>query len=237
MVVRGRTTSNQRLLTAVFAVAAYAVLIAGALATGIAADIALLALGVAVGVYIDRLRSDSRRLRSTVDELRAQQFERAELVSDLERARRTDSVTGLGNRQHLDAALPRLVTEAGSSMSSLVVLVLELDGLTHYRDLHGEELGDRVLKQLAASWQCHMRMNDVLVRVTVGEFVAVLPACSPANAHRVAERLAAATPPDLGCSVGVASWDGSERSEQLLWRAEAATRAACGRGTAVLVAD
>lgn len=231
------TSSKSERLFVPLAAAACGVLVAGTLTTGIASDAALLVLGAAAGVYIHRLRRHVTRLRSVADELRMVRIERAELISDFERARRTDDVTGLGNRQHLDAALPRLVTEAGWTLSSLAVLVLELEGLAAYRDRYGEGAGNRALKTLAGDWQGHMRINDVLVRVSADEFVAVLPACSPPNAERVAERLVASSPPEMSCSVGIASWDGSERYEQLLRRAEQATRAAEKSGERVLVAD
>ena len=236
--MRRRATANSgERLFAVLALGAYALVAVGVLTTGVAIDVVVLVLGAAVGLYVHRLRRRARRLRSTVDELRARQVERSAVISGFERARRTDAVTGLGNREHLDAALPRLVTEASSSMSSLALLVLELDRLASHREAHGEDATNRVLKRLAADWQGHMRINDVLVRVTDAEFVVVLPACSPPNAHRVAERLAGAAPQELACSVGVASWDGGERYEQLLDRAERATRAASGAGERVLVAD
>ncbi|HZO36793.1 MAG TPA: GGDEF domain-containing protein [Solirubrobacteraceae bacterium] len=225
--MRGESRSTRRERGfAALGFGAYAALVLGVLTTGIVSAVALLALGIAAGIYIHRLRLRVRRLRTIADELRASQIERAELISDFERARRTDSVTGLGNHNHLDSALPRLVTEAGSSMSSLAVLVLDLEGLGAYGDKYGEDATDRALKSLAADWQGHMRINDVLVRVSAAEFVAVLPACSPQNARRVAGRLLSASRRELGCAVGVASWDGGESHEELLARAGAATRVA-----------
>jgi diguanylate cyclase (GGDEF)-like protein len=221
----------------VLAIIGYGVLIAGALTDGVASTVALLLLGAAVGVYVHRLRSRVRRLLAAADELRASQIERADLISDFERARRTDAVTGLGNRHQLDAALPRLVMEAGSSLSSVAVLVLDLGGLAAYRHKHGDAEADRALKALAAQWQGHMRINDVLVRVSGHEFVAVLPACSPPTAQRVAGRLVLASPSEMACSVGISSWDGSESYDELLLRANAATRGTVSIPEPVSVAD
>jgi diguanylate cyclase (GGDEF)-like protein len=233
---RAQSLTGRHGVTAV-AVVLCGALVAAVLASGLAADIAVLAIAAGAGLYVRRLRVRVGALRQSVDDLRAEQIERADRISGYERARRTDAVTGLGNREQLEAALPRLVIEAGSSMSSLALLVLELDGLAAYCVAHGDDEGDQGLKALVSGWQAHMRMNDVLVRVSATEFVAVLPACSPSNAERVAKRLAAATPSDFVCSIGVASWDGAETCEQLLRRAESATRAAGAAHEPVLVAS
>ena len=233
---RARTSTAERVITALTALA-YAVVVVCILTDGFVADVVALVLVGGAGLYVRHLRTRIGGLLVAAEDLRARQIERSDRISSYERARRTDAVTGLGNRDHLDAALPRLVAEAGTSLSSLAVLVLELEGVARYRDRHGAEEGDRALKALAAQWQAHMRINDVLARVAAAEFVAVLPACSPPNAHRVAHRLAATVPGELTCSVGVASWDGSEGYEQLLARAELATRTAGVAEESLLVAD
>lgn len=236
--MRGDATATKRdRVFVALAISAYAVLIAGAVTEGVASIVALLGLGAAVGVYVHRLRRRVARLSAVADELRASQIERAGMISDFERARRIDAVTGLGNQHQLDAALPRLVAETGSSLSSLAVLVLDVGGLAAYRHKHGDEEADRALKVLAARWQGHMRINDVLVRVSAHEFVAVLPACSPPNAQRVAGRLVAAAPPEMACGVGISSWDGSESYDELLLRASAATRGSVSAPEPVVVAD
>lgn len=212
------------------AIGAYAGLVAAAPSAGAPVVVALLVAGVATALYVGRLLARVRALSAAVDALQTLGVEHREAVSDLERARRTDEVTGLGNRRRLEAALPRLVTDASSSMSSLAVLVLDLDGLAAYRSRHGAVACDLGLRSLAGEWQGQMRINDLLVRVSDEEFVAVLPACSPPNAQRVAERLATSAPSELACSVGVASWDGIEGHDQLLARAESATRDAADVG-------
>lgn len=218
------------------AIGVYVGLVAAAPSAGAPVVVALLVAGAATALYVGRLRARVRALSVAVDALDASRAEHRETMSDLERAGRTDEATGLGNRRRLEAALPRLVTDASSSMSSLAVLVLDLDGLADHRARHGALACDLGLRDLAAEWQGQMRINDVLVRVSDEEFVAVLPACSPPNARRVAERLAASAPNELACRVGVASWDGIEGHDQLLARAESATREAADVGEPVRAA-
>jgi two-component system cell cycle response regulator len=59
----------------------------------------------------------------------------------------TDSLTGLGNRRALLAALERELTDAGAANSAVLVL-FDLDGFKDYNDTFGHPAGDALLVRL-----------------------------------------------------------------------------------------
>jgi diguanylate cyclase (GGDEF)-like protein len=143
------------------------------------------------------------------------------LVEELERSSRTDPLTGLFNRRHMQIELSRHLAETDPNFKPLAIALVDLDGFKAYNDTMGHLAGDRLLKSAATSWLEQLRVDDVLVRLGGDEFVAILPNCSGANAMRVANRLIEAAP-DVACSIGVACWNGVETPEELLARADAA---------------
>jgi len=80
-------------------------------------------------------------------------IERAELLTRLERAARTDDLTGLPNRRAWDEYLTRELAHAKRLGTPLCVAILDLDHFKEYNDRHGHQAGDRFLKQAAAAWQ------------------------------------------------------------------------------------
>jgi diguanylate cyclase (GGDEF)-like protein len=149
-------------------------------------------------------------------------LERADLQARLERMARTDDLTGLPNRRAWDEELPREQARARRSEEPLSVAILDLDAFKQFNDSLGHQAGDRLLKQVASAWRSGLRLTDVLARLGGDEFGAVLPACSPAAALALVERLCRATPASQTCSAGVATWDGTETVEALVARADGA---------------
>ena len=149
---------------------------------------------------------------------------------------RVDSLTGVANRRHLDAELPGIVASARRSGNSLSVLNMDLDFFKAYNDELGHHAGDRHLRQTAAAWEAQLRPGDLIARAGGEEFAAVLPGCDEDAALLVAERIRLATPNGQTCSVGIAIWDGSESSSELLDRADGALYEAkvAGRNRSVI---
>jgi diguanylate cyclase (GGDEF)-like protein len=166
-----------------------------------------------------------RAVAKTVSALREVVQERLSdraLVEELERSSRTDPLTGLANRRHMQNELPRHLAEADPNFAPLAVALLDLDGFKEYNDANGHLAGDRLLKQIATGWLDQLRDGDLLVRLGGDEFVAILPKCSESNALRVADRLRDTLDEERSCSIGVVCWDGVEGPEDLLARADGA---------------
>ena len=149
-------------------------------------------------------------------------IERAELFSQLERAARTDVLTGLHNRREWGARLERALIRARRNGTSLSVAMLDLDHFKDYNDRHGHQAGDRLLKEAAAQWQARLRESDVLARYGGEEFALALPDCELEEAEMLVERLRSSTPDEQKCSAGVVAWDGEESDVALVDRADRA---------------
>ena len=102
---------------------------------------------------------------------------------------RTDELTGLLNRRHLDLRFAEEFERMGIRGRPLAVLIFDVDHFKRFNDEHGHEAGDRVLQAVSRRARETLRCYDVLGRYGGEEFVAVLPGLHCGDATPVAERL------------------------------------------------
>jgi len=87
----------------------------------------------------------------------------------------TDKLTGVGNRRYLDARLRLAISELPFEKDlSTGLLMMDIDHLKSVNDMHGHEIGDRVLRMVAATLQHNLRKSDVLGRWGGDEFLVIL---------------------------------------------------------------
>ncbi len=165
----------------------------------------------------------------------ARAIERDTHVALLNRQARTDELTALPNRRAWDEAVLREIARAERTGEPLCVALLDLDYFKAYNDRLGHPAGDAHLRRTAAAWRRELRAIDVLARYGGEEFGVLLPACDPAMAREVIDRVRSATPNEQTASAGVVLFDGSESPESLLARADAALYRAKHAGRAVTV--
>jgi diguanylate cyclase (GGDEF)-like protein/PAS domain S-box-containing protein len=198
--------------------------------------------GVPIGVLTlawgKRVEDPGERVLSLVGLLAAEAavaIERADLLARLEAVARTDDLTGLANRRAWDEHLPRELARAERDERPLCVAMLDLDRFKDYNDHRGHQAGDRLLKQVAATWREMLRPSDLLARYGGEEFGLVLPHCPLDVGLEVVERLRTFTIAGQTCSAGLAAWDGEESPDDLVKRADAALYEAkkAGRDQAV----
>ncbi|HEY8741025.1 MAG TPA: bifunctional diguanylate cyclase/phosphodiesterase [Candidatus Dormibacteraeota bacterium] len=147
---------------------------------------------------------------------------RAELVEELQRKVRTDSLTSVWNRRAWDEELPRYLARAARANHPLCVAALDLDNFKAYNDDWGHDRGDRLLRDVATAWQLAVREVDFLARLGGDEFAVCLPDCNLEGASIVMARMMAAVPEGQAGSGGIAQCDGAETADQLFARADAA---------------
>jgi diguanylate cyclase (GGDEF)-like protein len=128
-----------------------------------------------------------------------------------------DGLTGLYNRRHFDAELPKELSRSQREGKPLSLLMVDLDHFKKINDSYGHPAGDLVLKETAHRMQAELRDIDLLCRYGGEEFVIILPGCPPGEAVAVAERIrrsveslpwggASVLPSPVTVSVGVASF-------------------------------
>jgi len=156
--------------------------------------------------------------------------ERDELLRRVEAMARTDELTGLANRRAWEEELRRELARATRLGYSMHVVMLDLDRFKTYNDSYGHQAGDALLREVGTLWRLVARVTDFVARYGGDEFALLLPECSADDARAVVQRLRDALPDELGCSAGVARWDGRMTAEQLVAKADAALYQAKARG-------
>lgn len=109
----------------------------------------------------------------------------------LEQSRRqasTDGLTGLPNRQVIEASVAQLIARH----TPFVVALADLDRFKSINDRFGHEAGDRALQTFAAVVSQNVRGADVVGRLGGDEFIIIYPELSVAAAIEAIERLRAA---------------------------------------------
>lgn len=159
---------------------------------------------------------------------------------ELHRLTRTDHLTGLFNRRHLDEALYAMVAASRRHHFPLSVLLVDVDHFKAVNDRFGHEAGDLVLQAVATALAGAVRLGDVIGRWGGEEFLVLAPHTDVAGTQTVAERLRTsvaglpvATPTGevtVTISVGGATAAAVTDSDQLLRAADAQLYAAKAAG-------
>ena len=101
----------------------------------------------------------------------------------------TDPVTGMFNRQHLQAVLPAAVSSAHAGDRPLSLLMIDLDALKPFNDRWGHAAGDTMLRSVADALTGHMRATDTVARLGGDEMVVVMPDTDRETAQQIAVRI------------------------------------------------
>ena len=117
--------------------------------------------------------------------------------SELDLLSRTDALTGLYNRRHLEVELNARHSDALRHDDPICILLLDIDHFKLVNDRHGHPAGDVVLSVFAQRLVKELRAGDVACRWGGEEFLVVLPRTDLTCALAVGERIRlaiAATP-------------------------------------------
>ncbi|MFQ3189972.1 MAG: diguanylate cyclase (GGDEF)-like protein/PAS domain S-box-containing protein [Paraglaciecola sp.] len=146
----------------------------------------------------------------------------------LERMAHYDALTNLPNRVLLADRLSRSMVQCQRRNLSLAVAFMDLDGFKAINDLHGHNVGDELLIQVAQRMKEALREGDTLARIGGDEFIAVMVDLEKiGDSEPVLKRLlkAAATPVNLGeavmqvsASIGVSFYPQDHVDADLLMR-------------------
>lgn len=118
---------------------------------------------------------------------------RLEMEQQLQWMANTDSLTGLGTRRALDAALEMEWRRASRHHTPLSVLMIDVDDFKRFNDRYGHAAGDTALRTVARCvTESIRRPGDFAGRYGGEEFCALLPNTNLSGAVRVAETIRAA---------------------------------------------
>jgi diguanylate cyclase (GGDEF)-like protein len=140
---------------------------------------------------------------------------------NLERLKRqglTDTLTAINNRRFFDQRLNEELERAAREGTQLTCLLLDVDHFKRVNDNYGHQVGDHVLREVAALIRAQLRGSDVLSRYGGEEFAALLSRSGGAEAGEVAERIRHSVaghsfasgdgqPFQVTISIGVATYD------------------------------
>lgn len=190
----------------------------------------------------DELRQTLARREDEVAQRTAQL---REALRELDRLARTDPLTGALNRRGRDEFLQTLAQTA-AAVSSIGVLLLDVDHFKAYNDRYGHRAGDNALRSMVDAIRAHIRADtDAVVRTGGEEFCVLLPGAGAARASQVASRIIQQLiqqgiehrDSELGrltCSVGIAVAyhptrmdEAMDTADQALYRAKRRGRNRC----------
>lgn len=100
-----------------------------------------------------------------------------------------DSMTGLYNFRYFVETLRSEVDRALRYNEPLACIMLDVDNFKSVNDMHGHQVGDLVLKELARSVSLSVRSSDIPARYGGDEFIIVLPNTGKSFALKIAQRL------------------------------------------------
>ena len=95
-----------------------------------------------------------------------------------------DPLTGLANRTLFEERLRAVLSRDARTGDATGVLFLDLDGFKSVNDEHGHQVGDAVLRVVAARLIAAVRPADTVARLGGDEFVVLVEGCDQARDRR-----------------------------------------------------
>lgn len=102
-----------------------------------------------------------------------------------------DGLTGLANRRHMEEILQRQFFRMFRYNTPCSVIMLDVDHFKNFNDTYGHDMGDYVLKELAAYLKKNTRGEDLACRYGGEEFIVILVDTDIEAAGKKAEKMRA----------------------------------------------
>ncbi len=119
-------------------------------------------------------------------------IDNARLFERVEQEARTDFLTGFPNHRHLQDLFEAALQNAIADNRPLGIAMADMDNFKLLNDVHGHQVGDEVLKRVAAVVRRCIRPEDVVGRYGGDEFLFIFPGANKSEAERIMERVDAA---------------------------------------------
>jgi diguanylate cyclase (GGDEF)-like protein len=139
------------------------------------------------------------RVKTLHDELHRRNLE-------LDQLSRTDLLTGLYNRRHLEDQLAVQIKDALRYHHEVGVLLLDVDHFKGVNDTYGHLAGDEVLREFARRISTELRAGDIAGRWGGEEFLTILPRTTLTESVGAGERVRRAIAAQPFMAAGKAIW-------------------------------
>ncbi|HMO10381.1 MAG TPA: diguanylate cyclase, partial [Actinotalea sp.] len=156
-------------------------------------------------------------------------FEAEEARRDADRFREqahTDALTGLANRRRVNAELPVMLRRGAANGVPVATAIVDLDHFKAVNDTFSHQIGDEVLRRVAAMLAATAADGELAARLGGEEFLLVLHADAVARVERLRAAVAAHPWDELAAglavtvSAGVSVLRGDDEQAGLLARAD-----------------
>ncbi|MCG8427161.1 MAG: GGDEF domain-containing protein [Chromatiales bacterium] len=111
------------------------------------------------------------------------------ISQDLDRASRTDALTGVANRRDMQERLETEYATFKRHGHAFSIIMADLDHFKHINDRYGHALGDQLLISVSQLFSKGVRRQDLVARWGGEEFLILLPQTKFDQAMVVAEKL------------------------------------------------
>ena len=128
------------------------------------------------------------RIRRNEVRLNLQNIELQKLNEKIMHDAEVDFLTQLYNRRRIDKVFEKLAPKDGEE-KTIGIILIDVDYFKHINDTFGHQIGDKVLKKVAASIRSVVRDNDLAGRFGGDEFIIVLPDANVVVAEDITKNL------------------------------------------------
>jgi diguanylate cyclase (GGDEF)-like protein len=105
---------------------------------------------------------------------------------------RWDCLTGAASRSHFAERLAEALTERGADVRARAILLIAIDGLAQFNDIHGYDFGDEFLVAAATRLRRNLRAKELFARYSGNVFAVLLEPCNAEQMKIAATRIEAA---------------------------------------------
>lgn len=159
-----------------------------------------------------------------------------------------DPLTNLLNRRGFGRRLEEAFADFSKTNTPSALLMFDLDHFKPINDEGGHALGDDMLRLIAQATTAAVRRSDHVARQGGDEFGVLLPSCTLDQAQKIAEALRLAVSKvavmqqgktyNVTLSIGITRFEQDDTNvEEVLFRADAASYQAKGKGRNTIVVD
>lgn len=110
-------------------------------------------------------------------------------VQELEKLSFLDSLTQLPNRRYLEMELDNRISEKQRYGNDFGIVFMDIDWFKRINDTYGHNMGDRVLKTVARTFQNTARPSDLMGRWGGEEFIGIFKRIDGEGLRSTAERI------------------------------------------------